>query len=275
MGRIANGWRLMQASLKVLQADKELLVFPIISALGVLLVSAAFIAPVVLTHAHQTDAAKNPLAVLVGFAFYVVVYFVIFFCNSALVGAAMIRLRGGDPTVGDGVRIAVSKAGPIIGYALLAATVGMILKAIQERAGIIGKIISSIIGVAWNIATALAVPVLVAEDVGPIEAVKRSTQLMKKTWGEEIVGTGAIGSVFGLFIVLALVVFGGGAALVAQTQPVVALAIGGVGVLVIICLAILNATLSTIYQAAVYLYASEGQAQWFDAETIRASYRRR
>lgn len=274
MGRIANGWRLMQASLKVLQADKELLVFPIISVLGVLLVSAGFIVPVVLTHAHEQNT-KNPLAALVGFAFYVVVYFVIFFCNAALVGAAMIRLRGGDPTVGDGVRIAFSKAGPIVGYALLAATVGMILKAIQERAGIIGKIISSIIGVAWNIATALAVPVLVAEDVGPIEAVKRSTALMKKTWGEEIVGTGAIGSVFALFIFLAILVFGGGAAAVAQRNPQVAIAIGGLGVLVIACLAVLNATLSTIYQAAVYLYASEGQAQWFDSETIRASYRRR
>jgi hypothetical protein len=274
MGRIANGWRLMQASLRVLQADKELLIFPIISTLGVLLVSAAFIAPVLLTHPHQEDA-KSPLAVAVGFAFYVAVYFVIFFCNSALVGAAMIRLRGGDPTVADGVRIAFSKAGPIVGYALLAATVGMILKAIQERAGIIGKIISSIIGVAWNIATALAVPVLVAEDVGPIEAVKRSASLMKKTWGEEIVGTGAIGSVFGLFIVLALIVFGGGAAVVAQNNPPVAIAIGAVGVGVIACLAILNATLTSIYQAAVYLYASEGKAQWFEPAVIQSAYRRR
>ena len=31
----------------------------------------------------------------------------------------MIRLEGGDPTVGDGLRIASSKLGSILGYALM------------------------------------------------------------------------------------------------------------------------------------------------------------
>jgi hypothetical protein len=103
--------------------------------------------------------------------FYVVQYFVIFFCNTALVGAAMIRLRGGDPTVGDGFRIAVSRIQPILGYALIAATVGMVLRAISERSGLLGRLVIASVGLAWNLATYLVVPVLVVEDVGPIEAV--------------------------------------------------------------------------------------------------------
>ncbi len=99
---------------------------------------------------------------------------VIFFCNTALVGAALIRLRGGDPTVADGFRIAASRVGPILGYAFIAATVGMVLRAISERSGFLGRLVVSLVGFAWNLATFLAVPVLVVEDVGPIEAVQRS-----------------------------------------------------------------------------------------------------
>jgi len=272
--RFSNGWSLLQASARVLKADTELIVFPIISALGVLLVSAAFVVPVVMMRAtHKVE--QSPAGFALALAFYMVTYFVIFFCNAALVGAAMIRLRGGDPTVGDGVRIAASKAGSILGYALLAATVGMVLRTIQERVGLIGKIIVAIIGVAWSVATSLAVPVLVAEDVGPIEAVKRSTALLKQTWGEQIVGNGAIGTVFGLAIFLVLLVAMPAAFFVAQTVPAAAIAIGAVAALAVVVLAILNATLTSIYQAAVYLYAAEGKAQWFNADLLQNAYRRK
>ena len=102
----------------------------------------------------------------------------IFFCNTALVGAALIRLRGGDPTVADGFRIAASRVGPILGYALIAATVGMVLRAISERSGFLGRLVVSLVGFAWNLATFLVVPVLVVEDVGPIEAVQRSASYL-------------------------------------------------------------------------------------------------
>jgi hypothetical protein len=105
------------------------------------------------------------------FAFYLVQYFVMFFFNSALVGAAMIRLDGGDPTVGDGLRIARGKWLQILGYAAIAATVGMALRAVEQRAGFIGRIVVGLVGVAWTLATFLTVPVLVARDIGPIDAV--------------------------------------------------------------------------------------------------------
>ncbi len=180
----------------MLSADKELVIFPIISAVALTIVSAAFVVPMFfLTDAK--GALAGPLSFIVGFAFYVVSYFVIFFSNSALVGAALIRLRGGDPTVADGFRIAMGKVGTIFGYAMVAATVGIILRAIQERAGLVGRIITGLIGIVWNVATFLVVPVLVNEDVGPIDAVKRSSALLKKTWGEQVVGNFGIGSIMG------------------------------------------------------------------------------
>ena len=148
------------------------------------------------------------MSYVLAFLFYVVSYTVIFFCNTALVGAAMIRLEGGDPTLRDGFRIAFDRLPQIIGYALIAATVGMILRWISERAGIVGQIIIGIIGFAWNIATFLVVPVLAVEKVGPIEAIKRSAGLLRRTWGEQLVGNAGIGIVFGLSRFLFIVTWG-------------------------------------------------------------------
>src|SRR5258706_5215313 len=119
----------------------------------------------------------------VAFLFYFSQYFVIFFFNAALVGAAMIRLDGGDPSFGDGIRVATSRIGVIAGYALIAATVGMILRAIQERVGFIGRLVVGLIDMGWSLATYLVVPGLVARDGGPLDAVQESAALFKKTWG--------------------------------------------------------------------------------------------
>src|SRR6476659_201624 len=200
--RISNSWELVKASAAVLRSDKELVVFPIVSAIGSMIVLATFAIPMFLAGVFDSmyvdGKGFQPLGMLVAFLFYLVQYTVIFFANTALVGAALIRLRGGDPTVADGFRIASQRLGPILGYALIAATVGTVLRVITERVGIIGRIVISLIGFAWAIATYLVVPVLAAEDIGPVDAVKRSAELLKRTWGEQLVGNAGMGAVFGL-----------------------------------------------------------------------------
>ncbi|HET8764449.1 MAG TPA: DUF6159 family protein, partial [Rhodanobacter sp.] len=107
MGKFARSWALAKASMDVLRADKELLVFPLVSSIVTLVVAASFLLPVALAlighHGGDFDGRRfAPGYYAVLFAFYLVQYFVIFFFNTALVGAAMIRLDGGDPTVGAG-----------------------------------------------------------------------------------------------------------------------------------------------------------------------------
>jgi hypothetical protein len=212
---------------------------------------------------------------VIAFLFYLVQYFVIFFFNSALVGAAMIRLDGGDPTVRDGLRIAGSKALPILGYAAIAATVGMILRAIQERASFVGKLVSGFLGVAWTLASFLVVPVLVSRDVGPIDAVKESALLLKKTWGENLIGQGGVGLVFGLVFVGLMLV--GVAAIVAVASTGNGMLIGLVAAIVIVALllaALIQAALSGIYSAALYRYAvGAGDSAGFDAQLLGQAFR--
>lgn len=259
--RFSRSWQLVKASGTVLRQDKELLLFPLFSAIAMILVSASFIIPLVAggAFAEPVEDSANATSLLILFLFYLVQYFVIFFFNSALVGAAMIRLDGGDPTVRDGLRIASSRFVQILGYAAIAATVGLILRIIEERAGFIGRWIAGLLGLAFTVATFLAVPILVSQNVGPVEAVKDSATLLKKTWGENVIGNVGMGLVFFIYY---FGVIGLGIALVigasqAGSPALVVLVVAAV-VLALVALALVQSALQGVYSAALYRYATNG-----------------
>lgn len=274
MSRLSNSWSLVKASWAVLRADKELIVFPIIAFVGSIVVTITFIVPMALTRMFEDGSGNQTGISLLSFLFYLVQYTIIIFANAALVGATMIRLKGGDPTVRDGLRIASQHFGAILGYALISATVGMILRAIAGR-GILGRIASSLFGMAWNIITYLAVPVLVIEGVGPIDAVKRSGALLKKTWGEQIAGNFGLGAVFTLITLGLIAIFVAVMIAVASTQSVGLIIAAMVGcVLVVIGVGLISSALSGIYTAAVYQYATSGDAgNFFDTNLVQNAFR--
>lgn len=277
-GKFARSWSLVKASASVLKSDKELLLFPLMSTIAAVLVVASFITPVfALGWAESIGADEDPGAAFYAwmFVFYVVQYFVIFFFNSALVGAALIRLRGGDPSVGDGLRIAFSRIGVIFGYALIAATVGILLRMLEERMGFIGRIVIAMIGMAWTVATYLTVPVLVSRDVGPLDAVKESAALLKRSWGENLIGNVGIALVFG--VVWVALILAGTAIMIAAAASGSAALIVTLGALLLFALvltALIQAALQGIYSAALYRYAAEGEAgEGFSADTLSSAFR--
>lgn len=205
-GRFSRSWELAKASLQVLRSDKALVVYPLISTICTILVTISFLVPlsftgvitrIVTEHSRFAGNSDAVIGLVLTFLFYLVQYFFIIFANAAIVGAVMIVRQGGKPTVADGYRVAFAHVGQIFGYALISATVGMVLRALRSEGNGITRIISgiviSIIGMAWNLATFLVVPVLVIENVGPIEAIKRSAGLLKRTWGEQVIGNVGIG----------------------------------------------------------------------------------
>jgi hypothetical protein len=280
--RLSRSWRLVKASAAVLRQDKELLLFPLISLAALVLVLASFAVPVVGLGvldglSGHSDQRISIVGYVIAFLFYFSQYFVIFFFNAALVGAAMMRLDGGNPTFGDGLRIASAKIGVIAGYALIAATVGMILRAIQERVGFIGRIIVGLLGVGWTIATYLVVPVLVARDVGPIDAVKESAALLKKTWGENVIGQVGLGAAFAFIfigVILCSVVV---VALAALTHSIFLIVVALVlAVLALGITGLVQSALTGIYAAALYRYATTGEGtQGFDANAMKLAFTRK
>ncbi len=274
--KLQNSWSLVKASAKVLSADKELLIFPAISGLALLLVSASFVVPLFIFGSGFELQGAGVLGWVLLFLFYFVQYTVIFFFNSALVGAALIRLDGGDPTVNDGLRIAWSHLGSILGYAAIASTVGLILQAARERSNGLGRLVVGFLGVGWNLVTFLVVPVLVTHNLGPIDAIKESAAILKRTWGEQIVGNAGVGFVFGAFHVLwtiALVptlIFAG----MAGGAWLIVLVIA-IGVLGYLTLALIGAALSGIYSAALYRFATSGQSELFDNNLLEGAFHRK
>src|SRR5215510_16208970 len=130
----------------------------------------------------------SPLFLVGMFTMYVANYFIIVFFNVALVGVANSRLMGGNWTFRDGIELAWARKGTILQWAFVAATVGMILRTVEERMGLIGRIVMRLIGVAWALACYFVVLVLAFEDLSPIAAVKRSSKLFRDTWGEKVIG---------------------------------------------------------------------------------------
>jgi hypothetical protein len=279
-GKFARSWALMKASAAVLRSDKSLLVFPLLSGLCTLLVAASFLIPIgvlLLGGEHVGQDFHQRMSVgtyLLMFGFYLVQYFVIIFFQTALTGVALMHLRGEPTSVGAGFALARAKLPQILGYALIAATVGLLLRMIQERLGLIGRLVIGFIGLAWTVATFLVVPVLASKDVGPVDAVKESVELLKRSWGENLIGHGGIGVVFGLLMVLAVIVgavlIGGAVAM----QSAVAIVLAAVLVVLgFILLGLIQASLQGIYAAALYRYAEAGETSaGFDQALLQQAF---
>ncbi|TCV96139.1 hypothetical protein EC912_102489 [Luteibacter rhizovicinus] len=279
-GKFARSWELMKASGRVLKQDKTLMLFPLLSGLCSLIVVASFFIPVVVffmhNEGHQLDQERlSPLHYVGLFAFYLVQYTVIFFFNTALVSAALVRLRGGVPTVGGGIRAAMARFPAILGYALIAATVGVFLRALQERLGFVGRLVAGLLGLGWTVATFLVVPVLASQNVGPVDALKRSVQLLRKTWGENLIGNGGLGLVFG-FISFGIIIAGMAlvfATLATQSYVVFAI-IGVLTFIALLALSLIQAALQGIYSAALYRFAEEGEAgAGFEPALLEGAFR--
>jgi len=252
MGRITHTIELAKASWQVLKADKELLLLPVLSLLATLAVAASFLAPILLSGDGVNIEDPGTVGYVLLFVAYVVLAFITIFFNAALVHAANERLDGGDPTIGSALRGAAGRVHRILPWALVSATVSIILRAIEERAGIVGRIVSGIAGVAWSLVTFLVIPVLVIEDIGVIDAVKRSGAMFKRTWGENVaaqVGFGLLGFVAMLpaFLIGAAGVAAGG------TLAFVGIAVAVLWVLTVVM--VLSA-LNGIFQTALYRYAA-------------------
>ncbi|MES2703364.1 MAG: DUF6159 family protein [Bacteroidota bacterium] len=246
--RMSSGWKITMTSMKVLKANKQLLTFPVLSGLTLLVIAAAFFVPMWSGYQSMLEKIvdKDGTMYLVMFGGYVVGYFVIVFFNMALMHCTRLYFNGEEATVAKGLQFSMSRIWVILQWALFAGTIGTILKIIQDNAGWLGKIIIGLIGFAWSIGTFFVVPILAYEQTGPADAVKRSVQLMKEKWGERI---GASFS-FGLINLLLFGIFGiTGLAVSALIHEGAGIAIFLLGLPVMF---IVNSALNSIFISAVY-----------------------
>lgn len=289
---LSNTWELLGSSVHVLGKDKELLLFPIVSGIVSIVIFASFAGGAwgagliggVIENVEApgpdgefTWTTNETTLAIVGFLFYLVSYFAVIYFNAALIGAAHIRLIGGNPTVADGFRAANACLGSIFIYALIAATVGLLLKALRDNSNnILARIVVGLIGIAWTLVTFLVVPVIVIERRGAFNAIKRSTSMLRETWGEQIasnLGFGIIGFLFSLpgiaIVALGVWLMGTG------DSPVVGITVCALALVYWVGLGIILSTLKGIFVAALYAYAAHEDLQVFPQHVVAGAFGRR
>lgn len=275
--RLARTQAIMSAAWQILKEDKQLLLLPMASSVCLIVLTASIAVPVVLgglTGASISDELRefSSLSYVGIFLFYVVAYAIGIFFNAALALCVLRRLDGKVASIADGLREATACLPQILGWALVATTVGLLLKAVERRSGFIGGLIVKAVGLAWSVATFLVVPVLVAEKKGPFEAVQESVQLLRKTWGEDLLAGLGFGALYFLWAIPGIFAFVTGAGLIAS-HPFVAIVVMAVAILYFPLLGLVLSTMSTIFDVVLYRFAKHGMlAPGFNRNLLDASF---
>jgi len=258
MGRIGRSFQLVGQSYRILMQDKELMVLPLISG-GFIVAALAVLFGVSFGFGLDPSRVdRHGVGTYVPlFVMYVVTYTIGIFFQAAVVAGATERMRGGDPTVRSALAAAASRIGPILMWAMVSATVGVLLRVIQDRFAFVGRIVASLLGAAWSLATFFVVPVLVLEDRSIPDSFRRSVSVFRATWGETVVG----GTTLAAAAVVAWVTLVAITGLTAMALGVVALAVFAVGA---VFLMVLFSALQGVYVASLYRFATDGAAPGLD-----------
>jgi hypothetical protein len=260
-------WNLVLQSFRLLRNDSKLLVFPILSALGAAALALPFL--LALFGMRPADGVRwGSNTWLLVFLWYCGASFITIFFNCALAACVQMRFAGQEPTLGDGLRRAASRVHTILLWSLVSATVGQILRWVESRAGWAGRLAIGLAGMGWGMATFLVVPVLVMEEQGLTDSMRRSASLIRRTWGEQLISGLAFGWLALLFSVPGIVL----GALGANGYPIfIAPAILWFATMI----AAFTAA-SEIFTVALYRYATTGEApSGYDAATLGKALRRR
>ena len=293
MNVFSRSWSLFKSSWGIVRSEPSLLWFPVLSTILVVIASVILFGVLggVLVLSPEVRQAINdaanqgengsPLLTILGlvilFIYYLIVGGIATYFATGMAGAALRRLDGHDTSFGEGIKIANSRLGAILGFSAIAATVGVLLSLLRNNRGganPAGAILAALGGLVWNVATFLVVPVIADREINAIGAIKESALLLRKTWGEQLVGSGGLGLIFLLAAFAVIILTGGLALLAANINAGLVWTVIALGIVTLVVLAVLNSTLSGIYKAAVYRYAAQGQvAQQFDAALIEHAFR--
>jgi hypothetical protein len=259
MGRIQRSWELGKTSWRVLRNDKDLAAFPVFGAIASIVVLAIF-AGLIFATGLNNNGSNNDTMKPIGWVFVVVLYvalaFIAVYFQAALTYGANERLQGRDTGIRASLDAANGKLHRLLPWALVAATVSIIIRALEDR-GVLGQIVAAVVGTAWALVTFLTIPIIMLEDLGPVNALKRSGQLFKKTWGENVAAQFGF-SIFGFIAAIpAIVVI---AAVASANVLPLTIAVGAVAVAWLAVVSIVISAMTGIYKVALYHYAVDGQA---------------
>jgi hypothetical protein len=287
MNAFSRSWMITKLTFGVINKDRELLAFALLSFVFSTLFAVAMIVPSVIPTLLENNFSSESLKAfeyVMIFLTYFGLAFIATFFNVCVVYTTKVRFEGGDATFGESFRFALSRVRLIVLWSLLSASVGLLLRILHQLAsnlGKIGQIVANILigllGMAWSIMTIFVVPVLVYENIGPIDAIKKSIQIIKKTWGESLIKSIGLGLVQFFVFILIILVSAGFTYLLAMGFDAMGIVIGvAVGLLLILLAGLVFTVASTIFNTALYVYANNNIiASGFSEEVVKGAFRQK
>ena len=259
----------------VVRADPELMVYTLLSALFSLVAIGAAISGSVGLDAIATDSecvgedCGSALAfahMAIWFLFYMIVSIITVFWNAAIIASAYERLSSGtNSSFSYGIGQAIRCLPQILVWGVIAGTVGLFIQILEALAHnddsplplrIVAGLASFIIGIAWWIVTFFMIPMIVLERAGVLDSMGRSTDLFKRTWGEDV--TSHIGTGLLMFLTI-LVVTGISVPLMyfGDFGIILGIVILAVGLLFTV---LFFSTVESVNRASLFYYAKTGEA---------------
>ena len=275
MNAFSRSWMITKLTFSVINKDRELLWFALLSFIFSTIYSVAMIFPSVIASVMENGFSEESLQAfqyVMIFLTYFGLAFIATFFNTCVVYTAKVRFEGGNATFDESLKFAFSRIGVIFQWSLISASVGLLLRILQQLASNLGKIgelvaniLISLLGMAWSIMTIFVVPVLVYENVGPIDAIKKSAEAIKRTWGESLIKTVGLGLV--QFFVFVVIIIASAALTYAlgSTFDLMGVLIGvGIGLVLLLMAGLIFTVANTVFNTALYVYAN--------SSTIAAGY---
>lgn len=285
MNVFSRSWQITKLSFSVINKDRELLGFALLSFIFSAIFSLAMIVPSVLPDIISGGKSVQTLEIyqyLLIFLTYFGLAFIATFFNVCVVYTAKVRFEGGNATFSESIRFALSRIGLIARWSALSATVGLLLNLLERVAAsfgkvgeIVAKIIIALMGAAWSIATIFVVPILVYDGVGPIDAVKKSMRAVKETWGENIVRSLGLGLMNFLAILLVAGLSVGLTILLSNQFATAGLLTGiAIGGCLLLLTGLIFKVAGLIFSTALYVYANKKiVATDFDENVIKGAFK--
>ncbi len=299
--RLRNSWLLFRSSLQVMTRSPRLLLFPLVTGVCTVVIALFFFAPVLLVPTgHPWNTGAHWLAVAgnwghftytgahsqqwhpngAAYVYLSVVYLVSMVCatffNVAFYHQILKALSGGEVFLREGLRFACSRLRPILMWSLFAGLVGLVIKALEDRFGWLGKLVMRLVGLAWSVASVFAIPVMIrTPEDNPLALLRNSAATLKKTWGEALIGF--VGIAFGSWLLLMgflLFMLIMAAAVIWLHKPMLLLPLGGAWLLAVLIFSYLVNVANDIFRCALYVYASEGVVpEPYTAELMDAAWK--
>lgn len=260
--RMRQGWELTKKAWGVVRQNPKLLRLPIIGGLLALVAAILIAGPGLWLASSDVQSTQIVGYVLLALGSYIASCIVIFY-NVILAAAANEALMGREPDVPAARRIALGRLPAIAGWALISAIVAVLLRVVRERFGAAGAIVSFIGAAAWGLVTFLVVPVLALENIGPVDAVKRSGELVKQRWGQQVTGNVVIGGAATIATIVGVVIAVGGGAMLASGAigaEVIGIVLIAVGIVVAIGAGVVAGATRGVFGVALYHFTAEDQA---------------